>query len=219
MPEIWDAVTGEINKNVSWQQTGGRVLINLAMQPNQSFFIVLDAANKNTEAGYTMPQTKQIASINNNWKLQFDTAFGGPIQPVQFNKLQSLTASNNDSIKYYSGTVVYSNQFNVSGLTPSAKYYLQLDSVYNMAEVIVNGKTCGTLWTYPFKADISSAMQAGKNNIIIKVVNTWHNRLIYDNTLPAEKRITWTNAPFRLQNQSLAPAGLVGNIVLIADMQ
>jgi len=55
----------------------------------------------------------------------------------------------------------------------------------------------------------------GENKIEIAVTNTWHNRLIGDNLLPAEERITWTTAPFRLKDKPLLPAGIIGNVKII----
>ena len=62
-------------------------------------------------------------------------------------------------------------------------------------------------------------MKAGKNEIKIEVSNTWHNRLIGDNLLPADKRVTWTTAPFRLKDKPLLPAGLVGEVKFIFKMR
>ena len=78
----------------------------------------------------------------------------------------------------------------------------------------VNGIDCGTAWTYPYRVDISKALKPGMNKIRIEVSNTWANRLIGD-TLSQEKRITWTNAPFRLAGKPLLPAGLTGPVRII----
>ena len=79
----------------------------------------------------------------------------------------------------------------------------------------VNGINCGTLWTPPYQIDITKALKSGKNTIEIEVANTWHNRLIGDNLLTPDKRLTWTTAPFRLKDKPLLPAGLVGEVKLI----
>ncbi|HEU0125024.1 MAG TPA: hypothetical protein VFQ56_01845, partial [Flavobacterium sp.] len=73
------------------------------------------------------------------------------------------------------------------------------------------------LWTFPFKTDISQALQKGKNTIVIKVTNTWANRLIGDQKLPKEERLTWTTAPFRLEENPLLKAGLLGPIVILKE--
>ena len=71
------------------------------------------------------------------------------------------------------------------------------------------------LWTKPYSINITKAIKQGANTIEIAVTNTWHNRLIGDDLLPQEKRITWTTAPFRLKGKSLLPAGIVGTIKLV----
>jgi hypothetical protein len=92
---------------------------------------------------------------------------------------------------------------------------LQIDTIYDIATIKVNGIDCGTLWTQPYELDITKAIKTGENKIEIAVTNTWHNRLIGDNLLPPEKRITWTTAPFRLKDKPLLPAGLIGEVKLI----
>jgi hypothetical protein len=55
--------------------------------------------------------------------------------------------------------------------------------VANIAEVIVNGISCGIAWTPPYTVDISKALKQGKNEITIRVSNTWANRMIGDHTM------------------------------------
>ena len=70
------------------------------------------------------------------------------------------------------------------------------------------------VWTYPYHIDISKAVKNGDNKLVIKVTNTWANRLIGDHALPENKRITWTNAAYKLDGKPLLPAGLLGPVTL-----
>ena len=83
-----------------------------------------------------------------------------------------------------------------------------------MAEVKINGISCGTLWTAPHRLDIIKAIKKGENKITIEVVNTWANRLIGDSKLPIDKKISNTTAPFRLAGKPLNPAGLFGPVTI-----
>ena len=83
-----------------------------------------------------------------------------------------------------------------------------------MADVKINGISCGTLWTAPFRLNISKAIKKGINQISIEVVNTWANRLIGDSKLTEDKKITKTTAPFRLEGKPLNPAGLFGPVLV-----
>jgi len=63
--------------------------------------------------------------------------------------------------------------------------------------------------------NISKALKNGKNQIEVKVTNTWANRLIGDHNLPQDKQITWTNAVYRLDGKPLLPAGLLGPVQIV----
>ncbi len=69
---------------------------------------------------------------------------------------------------------------------PSAAtaYYLDLGNVKNMARVSLNGKVIATLWTSPWRIDITSYLRESRNELVIEVVNLWVNRLIGDEYLP-----------------------------------
>jgi hypothetical protein len=79
----------------------------------------------------------------------------------------------------------------------------------------VNGIYCGTAWTAPYRVNIAKALKPGVNRLKIAVTNTWANRIMGDHNLPEDKRITWTNAPYRLEGKSLLPAGLLGPVTLV----
>lgn len=157
--------------------------------------------------------TKLVQNLKEAWAVQFDKNFGGPAKPIVFDRLEDWSTNANPEIKYYSGTASYSQVLNWDG--NSASVYLDLGKVDNIAEVYVNGIDCGAAWTYPYRVDISKALKPGVNKIRIEVSNTWANRLIGDNALPQEKRITWTNAPFRLDAKPLLPAGLLGPVRIV----
>jgi len=86
--------------------------------------------------------------------------------------------------------------------------------VADIAEVWVNGVNCGVAWTKPYRVEITKALRNGNNELRIGVTNTWANRLIGDHRLPEEKRVTWTNAPYRLDG-NLVEAGLMGEVKII----
>ena len=92
--------------------------------------------------------------------------------------------------------------------------YLNLGKVYNLATVRVNGIDCGTIWTAPYRADITAALKKGKNELEIEVTNTWANALKGMDEAKAPYEGIWTNAKYRRQEDTLLPAGLVGRLKL-----
>jgi hypothetical protein len=207
IPEVWNAVTNSQKQLRPWEIENGRTMIDYDFAENESvFFIFKESTTQNQSVrSSSLPTLHKIKFIN-DWQVKFDTSFGGPKETVTFSSLKSWTSFDNPQIKYYSGTVVYNNTFELSANKSAILY---LSSFNNIASVKINGIDCGTLWTAPYTLNISKAIKEGINSIEIAVTNTWHNRLIYDNTLPADKRITFTTAPFRLQEKPLLDAGLI----------
>ena len=131
----------------------------------------------------------------------------------RFSNLVSFTTRNEEGIKYFSGIATYKNSFNLKVVTKNQVVQIDLGEVKNLAEVYVNGKKAATLWKQPFMTDITSFVHAGINNIEIKVVNSWVNRLIGD-AQPGAKKITFIVLPLLNENSPLEESGLLGPVKL-----
>jgi hypothetical protein len=114
----------------------------------------------------------------------------------------------------FSGTVTYTTTFDAGKLKKGATCLLDLGRVDMVAEVTLNGKKLRTLWTPPYRLDITHALKAGKNTLQIEVTSTWFNRLSYDAGLPEEQRKTWTiNGPKK--DAELRDSGLLGPVSIV----
>jgi len=213
-PEIWDAVTGKRYSITEYLEKNGRTYITLPFDAGESFFVVFRSDSDAALPVFAKADVVFTKTMEGPWRVQFDTAFGGPEKPAVFNTLQRWTSHADPGIKYYSGTAVYQKSFKWNR-KHTGKVWLTIDSVFNIATVKVNGMECGTVWTKPYRADITQAIRRGKNTIEIFVSNTWANRLIGDQQLPEAKRVTWTTAPFRLAGKPLLPAGITGMVRVV----
>ena len=214
VPVFYDAVNDQYQDVKNWTEQDGRIQLDAEFEPNQSLFVVFkNQQSKNKKSkGNNWSDFKIVQDLSKNWKVDFDPAYGGPAKTIRFEELTDWTKNADSAIRYYSGTAVYTQTFNYRGNTKDA--WINLGQFSSMAEVKVNGISCGTLWTAPFRLNISKAIKKGENSITIAVVNTWANRLIGDSKLPEDKRITKTTAPFRLEGKPLNPAGLFGPVVI-----
>jgi hypothetical protein len=171
-----------------------------------------------SDSGKNWPEFEPVQNLEGNWEVKFDPSYGGLEKPVHFEKLTDWSQSLDEKIKYYSGTASYKKSFEWAAETDSTQaVWIDLEEVNNLAEVTLNGINCGVVWTAPFRLDISKALKKGTNELEISVTNTWANRLIGDNKLPEEKRITWTTAAYRLDGQPLLPAGLLGPVHILRE--
>jgi hypothetical protein len=55
-----------------------------------------------------------------------------------------------------------------------------------LAEVLINGRSIGTVWKEPYRIDVTEHVRAGSNALEVRVTTLWPNRLIGDELLPAE---------------------------------
>ena len=156
-----------------------------------------------------------VDSVQEKWTVTFDTKKGGPAQPIVFDQLKDWSTDNNPAIKYYSGTAVYSTTVELQKPASDARVWLDVGKVANIAEVFLNGQSCGVAWTAPYRVDITKAVRAGKNELKIAVTNTWFNRMKGDLLLPEKERVTQTNAPFWAKDKPLLPAGLLGPVTVV----
>jgi len=96
------------------------------------------------------------------------------------------------------------------------RLWLDLGEVRELAVVRINGKDLGTLWTKPFRVDVTAALRSGANHLEIDVVNLWPNRLIGDTFLSAEKRYARTSMTKYTRKSQLLPSGLLGPVRILA---
>lgn len=223
-PEMWNAVTGERRFAAAYHEVPGWTYVPLIFEPYGSWFFVfrVPAAahpatiTRNVQVTSNTPQPEPLVEITGPWTVKFDPSWAGPAS-VEFPELVSWTQRTEPSIKFYSGTATYAKTFTLpAGIpNPTSGIFLDLGSVKELAEVRVNGQSCGIVWAPPFRVDISQALKPGANTLAVDVVNFWPNRIIGDAFLPAEKRFTKTNIRKLTKATPLMESGLLGPVRIL----
>lgn len=213
-PMVWHPETGKAEE-VSYEMKDGITIVQLQLVENDAVFVVFSGGGESKEMIPTPTET-QLAEITTPWTVKFDPAWGGPAETT-FDKLASYTESDDPGIKYYSGTAIYTNKVTVSESDLQQGYLLlDLGQVGCMAEVKVNGVDAGILWKAPYRADITGLLKAGDNDIEIKVINQWVNRIIGDKQPGVKQTYTYSSFDyFYFAFSPLLPAGLMGPVKLV----
>jgi hypothetical protein len=222
-PELWNPVTGEHKFATGYEEKDGRTYVPLNFAPCGSWFVVFrEPASKHPTTSYdNSVELKTVQELSGTWTVHFDPKWGGP-ETAQFDSLVSWPAWPEPGIKFYSGTAVYEKTFTVpdSALrTPRSTLAIDLGNVRELAEVKVNGQSCGIVWCPPWRVDVTGAVKAGENKLQVEVVNFWPNRIIGDAALPAAQRLTQTNIRKLTAKTPLEPAGLFGPVNLLKASQ
>jgi hypothetical protein len=242
-PELWNPVTGKISVLPEYKQVNGRTIVPLQFDAHESYFIVFRDKNTtgstavlpNAASRVNFSATKQLFVLEGSWDVSFDPKWGGPEKTV-FDTLSDWSKNDDKGIKYYSGTAVYKKRFDVPEAS-GEKLLLDLGEVKNIARVRLNGKDLGTVWTHPWRVEISGDWKPKDNLLEIEVTNLWANRLIGDEHLPPDSNVnggTWvkwleSGAPrtsgrfsfstarhFRKES-ALLRSGLIGPVTVLAE--
>lgn len=216
VPEVWDPATGG-SRPVSYTINKNTTTVKLSLDPHEALFVIFKEKAKVSSYMIATPTTKDVDNIQGSWQVNFQEDRGAPSSAI-FDSLYSFTEHDDPGIKYFSGTASYTRTITVQPEWINTNHSLLLDlgSVKNIAEVFVNGQSCGVLWKKPFQADISKAVHAGQNTLEIKVTSLWVNRLIGDQQPDVTKKITWTANQFYSAQSQLLPSGLLGPVRLIS---
>jgi hypothetical protein len=159
--------------------------------------------------------------LDGPWEVRFPFGWGAPARQV-FDSLQSWTDAEDPGIRHFSGIATYAKQFQVGEdrLRDAQRVELDLGRVREVARVFLNGQEVGISSFAPHVLDITRQVRRGENSLIIEVANTWLNRLIADDALPPDQRLTHTNLDRgpqlgqRWRDAEPLPSGLLGPVRL-----
>lgn len=237
-PQLWDPNQGTIRSLPEFTVKGDLTTVPLKFAPYQSYFIVF---SKKEVAGAVnaenFPEKQVLTTLNGSWQVHFDPKWGGP-DHTKFKQLVDWTQRKEPGIRYYSGTAVYHQSFDLPGgtqgdssMVKGQQLFLDLGQVNQMARVRLNGHDLGVLWTSPWAVDISSYVKPKGNQLEVEVVNLWPNRLIGDAFLPDDGikdgkwpkwllegtprpsgRFTFSTHHFYNKKSPLIPSGLLGPV-------
>lgn len=209
--DLWDPVTGNIAP-VAAKQNGEYTSVTLNLPKAGSCFLVFTpgSASEDVSESVRLDQTIPLAK---GWTLSFPQGWGTP-ESLYVTELQAWKELDlSPEAKAFSGTVTYTTTFNIEEEVKDRHFTLDLGKVSMIAAVSLNGKPLRTLWTSPYKLDVTEAVQRGTNTLTVEVTSTWFNRLVYDAGLPEANRKTWTiNGPSK--GQPLRDSGLLGPVSL-----
>ena len=219
----------------------GRTRIHITLPKNGSRFVVF----KDRPGYHQLPYARSFyqskeptIKLTEPWDVSFAYHAGvsaEPPAPVSMATLVDFTSR--DDLKYFAGTATYRTKVSLSVLQAGHFSTLSLGELPSgLASVKVNGVDCGVVWCAPWMADVKGALREGVNEIEIRYVNNWYNRLLGDCFLPPERRVTksvlryWTEPrkadpkrPWDIQptvysgysvSDPLQPSGLLGPVEL-----
>ena len=214
--EIWHPETGLSEKVHSASVKDGRTWVPLALAPHESRFVVFRRGGKlETETPRTVvTAANDVTALAGPWKVLFPEGWGMPgemmIEALKpWKELGTTTEA-----KAFSGTADYLIDFTVDKVDANTIVLLDLGRVESLANVEVNGKDLGDVWSQPYRIPLTGAVKAGRNTLKVSVTDTWYNRLVFDAGQSEADRRTWTIAG-PPKDSPLRDSGLIGPVRII----
>lgn len=223
VPCLWLPDTGEVRACRYGTRDDGTTSVGLRLPPYGSVFVVFRDEDNPPTLIESRPGPEEGREVNGPWDVRFAPGWGAPASKT-FPKLVSWTDVDDEGVRYFSGIASYHNTFDVNAdqMEPGKRIVLDLGEVRFIAEVYVNGQSQGIVWKPPFQVDVTDAVKAGTNQLVVEVANTWSNRLVGDAQSPDGPKFCRTNIDRSLtwqvpwKDTPLLPSGLLGPVRLIA---
>ena len=211
-PELWYPETGK-SERTSYRIADGRTTVPMHFEPWGSIFVVFRRPARSQSVSLPKLVEHQLATIEGPWDVSFQSGRGAPAS-ITLDRLMSWTESADTGVKYFSGTGMYSKTIQASPdwFKPGAKLWIDLGAVMNLAEVIINGKSLGVVWHVPYQVEVTGLLKLGTNQIEVKVINAWVNRIIGDQQPDVAAKYTFTVVKPYNVNSPLLPSGLLGPV-------
>jgi len=214
--EIWHPEKAT-TEQASYLIEKGVTRVPLNLEANDAVFVVFRNKTSQKSRTVVLPKEKQVATIEGPWNISFQKKRGAPANAT-FEKLEPWNENSDPGIKFFSGTATYTKAIiaKAEWFKEGTRLWLDLGSVKELAEVIINGKSMGIVWKTPFRVDVTEGLKKGENTFEIKVTNLWVNRLIGDQQPTGGEKITYTTMQFYRSDSPLKTSGLLGPVQVIS---
>lgn len=216
VPELWHADTGAAEP-VSYRTENGRTIVPLQLAPDDAVFVVFRQTTTAPTAVVSRSAAQKLRELAGPWTVNFEPGRGVPPE-ITFDRLQSWSVSTAPGVRYFSGTATYRTTLDAptEWFTPGARLSLYLGEVRELAEVALNGQVLGTLWTPPYRVEVTGVLHPGANTLTVRVANLWVNRLIGDQQ-PGATHYTATYLPTYIADAPLRLSGLLGPVAVMRE--
>jgi len=170
VPQLWHAEDGTSERAI-WAPSPKGTNVTLTLPAKRSVFVRF--AHGPALHG-TRARDSVIAQLDGGW------TFEAPGHAVQTVTLGSWTEPGSGGLATFSGTASYKHRFAPPprDRRRDERLLLDLGNVGDVAEIILNGRSVGTLWEAPWQIDISDYFRHGENSLEVRVTNLWINNLI-----------------------------------------
>ena len=180
-PELWNPWTGKVEDLAVSSTEKGAPRIQLRLQPFD-FALIVFSPDRKANAARKPRRGAKVTDVlpvgESGWHF---TAIGSTNVSASMRLDRDLPAlfdwSEDADLRGFCGRGTYRTSFSVGALEPGTRLLLDLGSVREVAEVVVNGARVATLLLRPFETDLTEHVRPGVNTLEVTVTNTLFNSM------------------------------------------
>ncbi len=174
----WNAMDGTVTP-VSAQAGGQGTDVPLSLAAGESALLMLDPQTK----AVTIAAAATVGSVAlpvDGWRLKANGHVQRKPYAHDFASASLKDWAEVPELSRFAGTATYSRAISVDAgwLTKGTRVILDLGKVHDVATVTVNGESLPTLFSAPFRVDVTKLVRAGKNDISVAIANVPQNAMI-----------------------------------------
>ena len=233
IPEIWDAVTGEIKKPAVYYEENGQIRIPVTFKPKESLLFIFSDGKPvdhickvetngkqifhSNETNNKIPEVFEVKDFKG--KIIFSPVNSTETDTVEITEPGSFTDFSLPEIKYFSGTARYIIEFDLpeAFLADAGSISLSLGKMDATARVSLNNEPLGFIWMPNTELPVKQIVKS-QNRLEIELATTCRNRIIGDLIEYGDLKNLWTSGPvknFLKRESPLKPSGIEGPLRLI----
>lgn len=193
--ELWDPVSGD-TRPVCVVQDGERARVDLELAPRQAVFLVF---TNEAAPDCITPVFERLGVPATDWLLMAPRSREPELSMSV--GLGDLSRHPVEVVSAPMGPLSLKRTFELAS-APSGRVFLDLGDVRGIVGVEINGIPVGSVWTPPFRIEVSGLLRSGTNTIRLSLAGPIANALIDDMDRPADIE---TKIDSRGNRQAIAP--------------
>lgn len=168
--ELWDAWNGNIKEPEVVSINGDSMQFKVKLHPRESMIIAVDPKQRPVvKVPEKQASILRTVELNKGWQIQ-----NPPVNMETADELESWTDF--PEMENFSGTLTYTNKFELKALSTGNSIQLDLGEVCELARVFVNEREVGVKLMAPYTFDLTEYVKEGNNIIAVDVTNTLANK-------------------------------------------
>lgn len=173
-PELWDVDSGKVYGLEAGASKNGVSTVTLQLEPHQFVAIVFNSERSNVnlakwEAHRKWEEAATRIPLDGDWTFAFDRP-GQERRKVELGDWTTIDPR-------FTGAGSYECTFTIpaDAMAQHRRWWIDLGKVKEWAEVEVNSRQAGPVLWAPYRLELTGFLQAGRNLLRIRVINTWEN--------------------------------------------